>query len=98
MAARGSEAKNILFNQLQEFFPDSFWEDQGKILRIPMDENGTRVEIKVTLTAAKTNLGGDDAASAFAAVPQETASVNPSIEPTEEEKENVSKLLASLNF
>lgn len=101
MAAKGTNSKNIIFAKLQEVFPNSFWEDQGKILRIPLDENGTRVEVKVTLTAAKTNLGGEDPASAFDSTPVVNSNLSTSntvLEPTEEEKENVSKLIASLGL
>jgi hypothetical protein len=102
MAAKGTESKNIIFAKLQEVFPESFWEDQGKILRVPLDENGTRVEIKVTLTAAKNNLKGDAVESAFEAAPSsivtENVSKNSVLEPTEEEKENVAKLIASLGL
>lgn len=101
--AKGTESKNIVFTKLQEVFPESFWEDQGKILRIPLDENGTRVEIKVTLTAAKNNLGGETPNSAFDASPvvtnfNKTPTNNPAIEPTQEEKDNVAKLIASLGL
>lgn len=102
MAAKGTESKNTLFAKLQEIFPSAFWEEQGKILRVPMDENGQRVEIKVTLTAAKTNIGGDEAVSAFS---NETVSISPSteinnnsLEPTEEEKANIAQLIKSLGM
>lgn len=99
MAAKGTESKNVIFTKLQEVFPDAFWEDTGKILRIPLTENGARVEVKVTLTAAKTNLGGDEPISAFSSEsvikPSSSAS---DIEPTQEEKDNVSKLIASLGL
>lgn len=105
MAAKGTFSKKVVFDKLQEIFPDSFWEDQDKILRIPLDEDGSRVEIKVTLTAAKTNLGGNTVASAFPAPSEDVASAfmappvgNASIEMTEEEKERVSTLLASLGL
>ena len=107
MAAKGTESKNVLFAKLQEVYPNAFWEDQGKILRVPMDENGQRVEIKVTLTAAKTNLGGDEIASAFdngpVAMPipsQTTTAVNESnlTEPTEEEKQNIESLIKALGL
>lgn len=94
MAAKGAESKGLIFNKLQELYPNAFWEDTGKILRIPMAEGGTPIEIKVTLTAAKNILGGDQVESAF---PTETVSEKV-IEMTEEEKTNVSKLLASLNL
>lgn len=100
MAAKGTESKSKIFNKLMEVFPGSFWEDENKILRVPMDENGARVEIKVTLTAAKANLGGDDAASAFPAESpvQPTVVSTAATEITQEEKENVSKMLAALNL
>jgi len=98
--AKGTESKNTVFAKLQEIFPDSFWEDPGKILRVPLDENGSRVEIKVTLTAAKTNLSGENANSAFDEVPVVNA-INTDktiLEPTQEEKDNVAKLIASLGL
>ena len=101
MAAKGTESKNIIFNKLQEIFSNAFWEDQGKILRIPLDENGTRVEVKVTLTAAKTNLEGETVQSAFEAsspVVKTTETEKVILEPTQEEKDNVNRLIASLGL
>lgn len=109
--AKGTESKNTIFKTLQKCFPDAFWEDEGKILRVPLSEDGTRVEIKVTLTAAKANLGGDMPPSAF--IPSSVnASVmnepiksissedkdNKVLEPTDEEKENVAKIIAALGL
>lgn len=99
--AKGTESKNLLFAKLQEIYPEAFWEDQGKILRVPMDENGQRVEIKVTLTAAKTNLKTDEAANALdgaAAAVSQTVPEPTILEPTEEEKANVAKLIQSLGL
>ena len=105
MATRGTESKNVIFAKLQEVFPNTFWEDQGKILRVPLDENGSRVEIKVVLTAAKNNLKEDNATSAFDNTAPTNFSINADskkiesfLEPTQEEKENVNKLLAALNL
>lgn len=102
--ARGTFAKQEIFKKIQEIYPDSFFEDEGKILRIPIQENSEIIEIKMQLTAAKTNLGGDNVQSAFDSVPvvntisstKETYSAP--LEPTQEEKDNVSKLLSSLGF
>ena len=106
--AKGTESKNTVFAKLQEIFPDAFWEDQGKILRVPLNENGSRVEIKVTLTAAKTNLGGEDIPSAFTSenvVPATNTSTVTSevkkpevLKPTQEEKDNIARLMASLDL
>ena len=105
MAAKGTESKYKVFSALREAFPDSFWEEDGKILRVPLDENGTRVEIKVTLTAAKTNMGTGEAANAInptnstpVEIPNMPAPIEKSIEPSQEEKENVAKLIASLGL
>ena len=105
MAARGTESKNKIFTKLMEVYPDAFWEDEGKILRVPLDEAGTRVEIKIQLTAAKANLGSDTVASAFSDTISDTpknelppAQSNTSIEITPEEKERVDKLVKSLNL
>ena len=96
MAAKGTESKGIVFGKLQEVYPNAFWEDEGKILRIPMTEGGNLVEIKVTLTAAKNLLGGTEMPSAFEAAP--APAQIPQVQMTEEEKDNVAKLLASLNM
>ena len=100
MAAKGTQSKMIVFNKLQESFPGSFWEDEGKILRIPLNEDGSCVEIKVTLTAAKNILGDGAVASAFQPSPQDNI-INepvPAVEITEEEKERVAQLIKSLGL
>ena len=78
-------------------FKDSF--ENGSEIRIPLYENGEVIQIKVTLTAAKTNvdIGGDTAVpgSAAATVSQPSGEI---VEPTAEEKENVANLLASLGL
>lgn len=96
MAARGTESKSVIFNKLKEIYPNAFWEDEGKILRIPMNEGGNPIEVKVTLTAAKNILGSGVVESAFPAAP-ETAIESP-VEMTTEEKEKVATLLASLDL
>jgi hypothetical protein len=101
--AKGTESKNQIFAKLKQVYPDAFWEDEGKILRIPMSEGSGVVEIKVTLTAAKSNMGSGELRSAFgAAVPSAFGTpiektVNPA-EVTEEEKQNVADLIAALNL
>jgi len=96
MAAKGTESKCIIFNKLKEIYPNSFWEDENKILRIPMNEGGNPIEIKVTLTAAKNILGNGVVESAFPTASEPV--VEKPVEMTEEEKENVATLLASLNL
>lgn len=69
--ARGAESKEKIFQKMLEVFSGSFMAD-AKTLRIPMEENGEVVEIKVALTAAKDTLGGsvaEDEANAPAPQP-----------------------------
>ncbi len=67
MAAKGTASKQIIFNKLKEVFPKAFMESD-KIMRIPLEEDGTSIEIKVSLTAAKDLLGNvDDSPKAAAA-------------------------------
>lgn len=98
MAARGSEAKEIIKNKILETFEGSFPYD--KEIRIPIEENGEIVQIKVTLTAAKVNVGvGADIAVPGAAV-QSTpgAQTAASAEITPEEKKNVTNLIETLGL
>lgn len=101
--AKGAKSKEMLFAKLKEIYPDAFMDD--KVLRIPFDEDGAIVEIKVALTAAKDVLSGGTAVSVVtgpqggidfeATDAQNTATVTA---PTEEELQNVKNLLDALNF
>ena len=104
MAARGAESKEKVTQVILDTFPGAF--KYEKELRIPMFENGEEVQIKVTLTAAKTNVerGGDVALPG--ATSQFTASPAPAqlkhdiaaMEPTAEEKENISNFLKMMGM
>lgn len=92
--AKGAIAKQEVLTKLKEIFPDAF--EYGKEFRIPMMEDGQRVEIKIALTCAKTNVGDDgDSVESVGEVP---ASTPTSIEPTEEEKQNIADLMSKLGF
>ena len=52
--ARGAEAKKIVIDKLLKTFENSFLYNDGKEIRIPIEENGEIIQIKVALTAAKT--------------------------------------------
>lgn len=106
MAARGAIAKQQIFKKIMEIYPNAFFEEEDKILRIPIEENADHIEIKLQLTAAKNNLGGAAVASAFPTpssdeiagyMPAPTGSAE-DIEISEEEKQRVSQLLASLGL
>ena len=91
--AKGAESKNKIVSKILDTFDGAF--EYGKEIRIPMDEDGERVEIKVTLTCAKVNVGGGEPAQE--ASTEVSASPTSSI-PTEEEKKNVADLIAKLGI
>lgn len=104
MAAKGALAKEKIFAKMLEVFEGSFMFNGGKECRIPWDENGNEVQIKVTLTAAKDLVSPEGEVKKAAATVKE-AGATPSFpaphtvkEPTEEEKQNVEDLLKSLGL
>jgi hypothetical protein len=105
MAARGSISKENIKNKILETFKGSFLWDNDKEIRIPVLENGEPVQIKVTLTCAKTNVENDEndggvavfseTKAASASTPVTKTSV---AEPTAEEKQAVADLCAKLGL
>ena len=63
--AKGSIAKEEITKKILEVFEGSFLND--KEIRIPFQENGETVQIKVALTCAKVNIECGSAGSAVAA-------------------------------
>lgn len=111
MAAKGSILKQEITKKILEAFPGSFLYNDGKEIRINGSEAGVPLQIKVTLTAAKEAVENDNivvASSAGTPIKaslggaSEVKTINPEetfpAEPTEEEKENLKKLLASLGM
>lgn len=105
--ARGSIAKTEITKKLLDTFNGSFLYNDGKEIRIPYTEEGELLQIKVTLTCAKENVNqGDDNAlpgtveTGTTAAPFEPIVTKEEkiIEPTEEEKQNVSDLLRALGL
>ena len=96
MAVRGSWSKRIVKEKILETFKDSF--ENGSEIRIPLYENGDRIEIKVTLTAAKTNVGGDAANEATQGTEATVSAPTEVLPPSEEEKAQVNNLLAKLGL
>lgn len=108
--ARGQIAKKKVANKILQAFPGSFEYNNGKEIRIPVQEEGEQIQIKVTLTAAKVNVEpGEDNALPGDSSPvvvvgnaaQPTLVSETKVEmlkPTEEEKKNVSALLAQLGM
>ena len=93
--AKGAESKAKLIEKLKEIYPDAF--EYGKEFRIPFEEDGQRVEIKVALTCAKSNVGGEGASEVSGVQSEEAVNVA-SAAPTEEEKANIAKLMDRLGL
>ena len=95
--AKGSAAKAEITNKILKLFEGSFTYNEGKEIRIPMYEDGSLVQIKVTLTAAKVpvEVGAD------VAVPGDTSTskVEDGIkEITSDEKNEVNSLISALGL
>ena len=100
--ARGAASKEQVTAGILAAFPGSFKYD--KEIRIPMNEDGEIIQIKITLTAAKTNVenGGDTATPGAvdytATTSVNSASTNFMNEPTAEEKQAVADLVSKLGI
>lgn len=91
--AKGAQAKAEITETILKTFPNSFINE--KEIRIPMIEDGAEIQIKVTLTAAKDLIvNGNEIAKEDVV----TVEAPKSAIVSEEEKKNVSKLLASLGL
>ena len=91
--ARGSEAKTEITKKILEVFNGSFIND-GKEIRIPMQENGETIEIKCVLTAAKVNVGN----AGTPVTNSVTISTSANTEITAEEKAEVENLIEKLGL
>ena len=97
--AKGSSSKEILIAKLKEVYPDSFMYEKNLI--IPFIEDGQKIQLKVALSCCKTNIEqGGDVAIPGAQTPTVSALTNEKtpIEPTAEEKKNISDFLSSMGF
>lgn len=94
--AKGAIAKKEIIDKLLETFEGSFLMPDGKELRIPFNEQGSDIQIKISLTCAKENVD-NSAGKAEPKVTTEQASPQ-KIEVTEEEKKNIQNLMESLNL
>lgn len=93
MAARGTVSKEAIYHTLEMLFPNAFW--NGKEFRIPCQENGEIVEIKVACTAAKDCVGAESGATTSDVAP---IAANGSIEFTEEELNKCREYLKSMGL
>lgn len=96
MAAKGAVAKQSITDEILNYFPGSFVHD--KVIRIPVMENGTMVEIKVALTCAKDVVG--NAAVALSGDSPSSMGASEQVLPqmTDAEKENVRILMEQLGM
>ncbi len=103
--ARGSLAKEIIKEKILNTFEGSFTYSNGKEIRIPIEENGSIIQIKIQMTAAKDNVTADGEVSirpaAVASEPVPSSSFpapHKKTEISEEEKKNVEDLLSALGL
>ena len=108
--ARGTESKSYITKKILETFEGSFLYNDGKEIRIPLKEDGEIVQIKVTLTCAKTNVSTEDSTPAeFKTTPavnssnelnfEDTPAPSPAeINATPEEKANIARLVEKFNI
>ena len=102
--AKGAVSKATIEAKLLEIFEGAFKWD--KEIRIPMVEDGTEIQIKITMTCAKTNVepGSDVAvpgvvkATTSASFPEPVQKETVKIEATEEEKAKVLDLMSQLGL
>lgn len=108
--AKGAVAKQTVFETILNTFEGSFMYNNGKECRIPIEENGEIIQIKVTLTAAKELVDASEGSSSavpaafpspkaktdIGSIPSQAAMKN--VEPTEEEKQNIESLMAALGL
>ncbi len=94
--ARGAEAKEYIGNKILETFAGAFPYD--KEIRIPYMEDGNRVEIKITMTCAKVNVGEGAPGDAGTVATPAPVVDNKIPEPTQEEKDNIAFLMNKLGL
>ena len=94
--ARGSVAKEEIVQKILKDFAGSFVND--KEIRIPWEENGEQLQIKLTLTCAKVNIAVPGSDNAFDLAGEQTAApaIDDTPELTEEEKTKVNDLIKKL--
>lgn len=97
MAAKGNEAKEIIITKLKEIFGQNFVGVFDKKVYINVEESsGELVQIALTLTCPKTYVGIDVSSTVNTETTE--APTNNDIEFTNQERENVQKLLSGLGL
>ena len=105
--ARGQKSKKVIVDKLLDVFKGSFLYNDGKEIRIPIEEDGEIIQIKCVLTAAKTNVeeGSDNEVPSIKTVNDtnlnfdtEKDKVSKVVKISEEEKANLANLMKSLGL
>ena len=108
--ARGTESKSYITKKILETFEGSFLYNDGKEIRIPLKEDREIVQIKVTLTCAKTNVSTEDSTPAeFKTTSaanasnelnfEDTPAPSPAtVNTTPEERANIARLVEKFNI
>lgn len=100
--AKGAVSKTKATEMILKAFPGSFTYD--KEIRIPFQEDGEEIQLKCVLTCAKVNVepNGDVAipgeVSADINFGESKSTEEKIVEPTQEEKDNVKKLMATFGL
>ena len=100
MAVKGTILKKEITDKILEVFPGSFLYNDGKEIRIPGMEEGQLIQVKVALTCAKTNVeqNGENVLPGELNTDIPENRVQTIVEVSQEEKDNVKKLMASLGL
>jgi len=102
--ARGQQSKELFYQKMLEMFEGSFLYNGNKEIRIPYLEDGKEIQLKIVATCAKDNVsaGADTAlpgeSQGFSGGSSDEIATPTIVEPTQEELDNVSSLMASLNL
>ena len=108
--SKGSKSKQEITQKILEIFSDAFIYNGGKEIRIPYIEDSENIQIKCVLTCAKVAVSPDDEGALPGAKPKNTFDIaegagpsfestdQPPLEATEQEKENIASLMASLGL
>lgn len=113
MAVKGAQSKEQISKKILETFEGSFSYNGGKEIRIPWREDGSILQIKITLTAAKVPVEPEDGSvtPASVGVQKDGFPVSASVgdiasqwsneamnEPTEDEKKAIEALCNELGL
>lgn len=88
MAVRGAESKELITKTILNIFSNSFIVD-GKEIRIPTMWNGEEIQIKVALTAAKTNIEHNGCTDTKQKLPENIEDIVPIGPLTDEQKNKI---------